>query len=41
VARLNALGLFEELLPWDFTVHTNDDSKKVDITIRLKEKGRE
>ena len=41
LARLNALGLFEELFPRDVAVHANDDRKQVDITVHLKEKGRE
>ena len=39
--RLNSLGLFEKLTLEDAELHTNGNSGRLDITIRLKEKGRE
>lgn len=39
--RLNSLGLFEKLTLEDAALHTNGNSGRLDITIRLKEKGRE
>ncbi len=41
LSRLNSLGLFERLTLEDAALHTNGNSGRVDITIRLKEKGRE
>jgi outer membrane protein insertion porin family len=42
LARLNALGLFEKLTLGDIGIHiTKFDRKQLDITIRLREKGRE
>ena len=41
LSRLNALGLFEKLTIKDAAMHTNGNPGQLDITIRLKEKGRE
>jgi len=41
LSRLNSLGLFEKLTLEDAALHINGNSGRLDITIRLKEKGRE
>ena len=41
LSRLNSLGLFERLTLGHAALHTNGNPGRVDITIRLKEKGRE